>query len=85
MNLTSGFDPIPRRKFWETIRKLAEDGTTVFVTTHYMMEAEYCDRLSIMRAGKVIALGSPVELKQNYKKDSLEDVFVSLVQKGVEQ
>lgn len=77
---TSGVDPITRRRFWETIRALAEDGTTVFVTTHYMMEAEYCDRLSIMRAGKVIALGSPNELKQMNKKDSLEDVFVSLVQ-----
>ena len=49
------------------------------------MEAEYCDRLSIMRAGKVIAIGSPNKLKQNNKKDSLEDVFVSLVQKGVDQ
>lgn len=82
---TSGVDPITRRKFWETIRMLADQGTTVFVTTHYMMEAEYCDRLSIMRAGKVIAIGSPGELKQRYKKDSLEDVFVSLVQLGVDQ
>ncbi len=80
---TSGVDPITRRKFWETIRKLSEAGTTVFVTTHYMMEAEYCDRLSIMRAGKVIALGTPIELKRKYEKKSLEDVFVSLVQKGV--
>lgn len=82
---TSGVDPITRRKFWETIRQLAEAGTTVFVTTHYMMEAEYCDRLSIMRAGKVIALGTPVELKNKYEKNSLEDVFVSLVQQGVDQ
>lgn len=82
---TSGVDPITRRKFWETIRKLAEGGTTVFVTTHYMMEAEYCDRLSIMRAGKVIALGTPNELKQKYTKSSLEDVFVSLVQQGADK
>ncbi|MCK5132912.1 MAG: ABC transporter ATP-binding protein [Candidatus Sabulitectum sp.] len=82
---TSGVDPIIRRKFWETIRAKAEGGTTVFVTTHYMLEAEYCDRLSIMRAGKVIAIGSPGELKQKNKKDSLEDVFVSLVQGGEEQ
>ena len=77
---TSGVDPITRRKFWETIRAKAEDGTTVFVTTHYMMEAEYCDRLSIMRAGTVIAIGSPGELKQRQQKNSLEDVFISLVQ-----
>lgn len=79
---TSGVDPITRRKFWETIRFLAEDGTTVFVTTHYMMEAEYCDRLAIMQAGKVIALGSPSELKQKISADTLEDVFVTLMQGG---
>lgn len=82
---TSGVDPITRRKFWETIRAKSDEGTTVFVTTHYMIEAEYCDRLSIMRAGKVIAIGSPGELKQKYEKNSLEDVFVSLVQQGAEQ
>ena len=79
---TSGVDPITRRRFWETIRAKSDAGTTVFVTTHYMMEAEYCDRLSIMRAGKVIALGSPGDLKQQNNKDSLEDVFISLVQKA---
>jgi len=77
---TSGVDPVSRRKFWETIRAKSDDGTTVFVTTHYMMEAEYCDRLSIMRAGRVIALGSPEELKRKNGRDTLEDVFVSLVQ-----
>ena len=77
---TSGVDPVTRRKFWETIRAKSDEGTTVFVTTHYMMEAEYCDRLSIMRRGKVIAIGSPSELKQRNNKDSLEEVFVSLVQ-----
>ncbi len=77
---TSGVDPVTRRKFWETIRAKADEGTTVFVTTHYMMEAEYCDRLSIMRAGKVIAMGSPGELKRQNNKDSLEEVFISLVQ-----
>jgi len=77
---TSGVDPVSRRKFWETIRAKSDDGTTVFVTTHYMMEAEYCDRLSIMRAGRVIALGSPDELKRSNGRDTLEDVFVSLVQ-----
>jgi ABC-2 type transport system ATP-binding protein len=77
---TSGVDPVSRRRFWETIRAKSDDGTTVFVTTHYMMEAEYCDRLSIMRAGRVIALGSPEELKRENGRDTLEDVFVSLVQ-----
>lgn len=76
---TSGVDPNTRRRFWESIRKMADDGTTVFVTTHYMLEAEYCDRLSIMRQGKVIALGSPEQLKAGAKKDTLEDVFISLV------
>ncbi len=79
---TSGVDPLTRRKFWETIRSLATDGTTVFVTTHYMMEAEYCDRLAIMQAGRVIAMGSPAELKRNTSTDTLEDVFVTLVQGG---
>ena len=79
---TSGVDPLTRRKFWETIRSLATDGTTVFVTTHYMMEAEYCDRLAIMQAGRVIAMGSPAELKRNTSTNTLEDVFVTLVQGG---
>ncbi|MCK5786257.1 MAG: ABC transporter ATP-binding protein [Candidatus Sabulitectum sp.] len=82
---TSGVDPITRRKFWETIRSISQKGTTVFVTTHYMLEAEYCDRLSIMRAGKVIALGTPGELKQMNHKNSLEEVFVSLVQEEAVQ
>ena len=77
---TSGVDPVTRRKFWETIRSMSKDGTTVFVTTHYMMEAEYCDRLAIMRAGKLIAMGSPAELKESISADTLEDVFVTLVQ-----
>jgi len=81
---TSGVDPITRRRFWETIRTSAEKGTTVFVTTHYMMEAEYCDRLAIMRSGRVIALGSPGELKQRQKRSSLEDVFISLA-RGADQ
>jgi ABC-2 type transport system ATP-binding protein len=75
---TSGVDPVTRRKFWETIRVMAQDGTTVFVTTHYMMEAEYCDRLAIMRAGKVIALGTPGDLKKDASAETLEDVFIAL-------
>lgn len=76
---TSGVDPNTRRTFWQGIRDLSSEGTTVFVTTHYMIEAEYCDRLSVMRRGRVIALGSPDELKASQGLGSLEDVFISLV------
>lgn len=77
---TSGVDPISRRKFWETIREKADRGTTVFVTTHYMLEAEYCDRISIMQRGHMIAMGSPENLKKQQRKNTLEDVFISLVE-----
>jgi len=63
---TSGVDPIARRAFWDLIYELAESGVTIFVTTHYMDEAEYCDRISLMEAGKIIALGTPMELKTEY-------------------
>lgn len=79
---TSGVDPNTRRRFWEGIREMAREGTTVFVTTHYMLEAEYCDRISIMKNGKVIALGTPEELKQGEK--TLEEAFISMIGK-VEQ
>jgi len=62
---TAGVDPIARRQFWELIHQLAEDGTTVFVTTHYMDEAEYCHRLAMINRGKIVALGTPAELKRN--------------------
>lgn len=76
---TGGVDPITRRQFWELIYHAAERGTTVFVTTHYLDEAEYCDRLSIMVDGKIGALGTPAELKQQFGVQSLDDVFVRLV------
>jgi ABC-2 type transport system ATP-binding protein len=76
---TSGVDPISRREFWGLINELAQQGTTIFVTTHYMDEAEYCNRLSIMHQGKIITIDSPRSLKQEYNKASIEDVFVSLV------
>jgi ABC-2 type transport system ATP-binding protein len=76
---TSGVDPISRREFWEMIYDLAQSGTTVFVTTHFMEEAEYCHRLSIMYQGAIIALGSPQELKANYQRQSIEEVFIHLV------
>ena len=60
---TSGVDPVARRQFWEVIRALAERGTTVFVSTHYMEEAEYCDRLAFMNRGRVVAMGTPAELR----------------------
>lgn len=79
---TSGVDPNTRRKFWASIREMASLGTTVFVTTHYMLEAEYCDRISIMKTGDVVAMGSPEELKKGGR--TLEDVFISLVKRGDE-
>ena len=75
---TSGVDPITRRQFWELIYAAAARGTTVFVTTHYMDEAEYCDRISIMVDGKIAALGTPAELKEKLGADSVDDVFVRL-------
>jgi len=61
---TSGVDPISRRKFWGLIQQMARDGVTVFVTTHYMEEAEYCNRLALIYRGRIVALGTPTELKQ---------------------
>jgi ABC-2 type transport system ATP-binding protein len=68
---TSGVDPIARRQFWDLIHQMASEGVTVFVTTHYMEEAEYCNRLALIFRGKMVALGSPSELKQNYMQGEL--------------
>jgi drug efflux transport system ATP-binding protein len=68
---TSGVDPISRRQFWDLIHTMAGDGVTVFVTTHYMEEAEYCNRLALIYRGKMVALGTPSELKQKYMKGEL--------------
>lgn len=76
---TSGVDPKARRGFWDLIYQTAESGKTVFVTTHYMDEAEYCHRISIMREGKLIALDSPAHLREKYGEKSMQDVFISLV------
>jgi len=81
---TGGVDPISRREFWNLIYNLADAGTTVFVTTHYMDEAEYCHRLSIMHAGKIVAMGSPQVLKETYGKKSIEEVFIHLVKSEME-
>jgi ABC-2 type transport system ATP-binding protein len=75
---TGGVDPITRRQFWEMIYAAAARGTTVFVTTHYMDEAEYCDRISIMVEGRIAAMGTPEELKQQFGVESVDEVFVRL-------
>jgi ABC-2 type transport system ATP-binding protein len=86
---TSGVDPIARRAFWDLIYGLAAEGKTVFVTTHYMDEAEYCHRISLMYGGKMIALGSPDELKDHLAQRSpreihptMEDVFIETIEEA---
>ena len=75
---TGGVDPVTRRQFWELIYRAADRGITVFVTTHYMDEAEYCDRVSIMVDGRIDALGSPAELKRQFNGETMYDVFYAL-------
>jgi ABC-2 type transport system ATP-binding protein len=75
---TGGVDPSTRRQFWDMIYDAAEKGTTIFVTTHYMDEAEYCDRISIMVDGKIAAIGKPDELKSQMKMSSMDEVFYTL-------
>jgi ABC-2 type transport system ATP-binding protein len=77
---TSGVDPIARREFWDLIYQLSETGHTVFVTTHYMDEAEYCHRLALMYNGKIVALDTPAALKQAAGKASMEEVFVATIE-----
>jgi len=77
---TSGVDPIARREFWDLIYQLSEQGHTVFVTTHYMDEAEYCHRLALMYKGKIVALDTPAALKEAAGKQSMEEVFVSTIE-----
>jgi ABC-2 type transport system ATP-binding protein len=75
---TGGVDPVTRRQFWEMIYETASRGITVFVTTHYMDEAEYCDRISIMSEGRIVALDTPANLKKQYNAESVEEVFVKI-------
>jgi ABC-2 type transport system ATP-binding protein len=82
---TSGVDPLARREFWSRISALAQRGVTVMVTTHFMEEAEYCDRLAIMAAGEILALGTPEQIKQRMRTDSqpeptMEDAFIGLLE-----
>jgi len=80
---TGGVDPIARRQFWDMIYQAAHDGITVFVTTHYMDEAEYCDRVSIMVDGRIEALDTPTALKMTYNAMNMDEVFLKLARRGV--
>jgi ABC-2 type transport system ATP-binding protein len=79
---TSGVDPITRRQFWEMIYETAHQGLTVFVTTHYMDEAEYCDRVSIMVDGRIVDLDTPYTLKSKYGANDMNEVFIKLARGG---
>ncbi|HAI84848.1 MAG TPA: ABC transporter [Chitinophagaceae bacterium] len=82
---TGGVDPVTRREFWNMIYQAAAAGITVFVTTHYMDEAEYCNRISIMVDGKIEALDTPTALKQQYHATSMDEVFLQLARKANRQ
>jgi len=80
---TGGVDPVTRRQFWELIHDATREGITVFVTTHYMDEAEYCNRVSIMVDGRIDALDTPANLKKKYDAKNMNDVFIQLARKAV--
>jgi ABC-2 type transport system ATP-binding protein len=80
---TGGVDPVTRREFWELIYDASERGITVFVTTHYMDEAEYCNRVSIMVDGRIEALDTPKNLKKTFNSLSMDEVFLKLARKAV--
>lgn len=80
---TSGVDPISRRSFWDLIYELAGQGVTVFVTTHYMEEAEYCDRLGLIYRGELIASGTPDELKTRFMQDDIIEVLCEQPQEAI--
>ncbi len=79
---TGGIDPVARRTFWRVISDLASAGTTIMVTTHYMDEAEYCHRLGIMKDGRIVAVGSPDELRNTHQAATMEEVFLSVAGTG---
>jgi ABC-2 type transport system ATP-binding protein len=86
---TSGADPLARREFWRRITELAEHGVTVVVTTHFMEEAEYCDRVAIMDAGRILAQGTPAEIRSrasgesaDKKEPTMEDAFIAIVEEA---
>ncbi|UCD95691.1 MAG: ABC transporter ATP-binding protein [Candidatus Zixiibacteriota bacterium] len=76
---TGGVDPVFRRRFWEILYSLADEGTTLFVTTHYMDEAEFCRRVSIMHRGRIIEIGTPDDLTRKYNQSSLQELFIKLI------
>ncbi|MDD4857250.1 MAG: ABC transporter ATP-binding protein [Candidatus Krumholzibacteria bacterium] len=76
---TGGVDPVFRRRFWEILYRLADDGTNLFVTTHYMDEAEFCSRISIMHRGKIVVVGRPRELVASRGLRNLQETFISLI------
>jgi len=79
---TGGVDPVTRREFWSMIYEAAENGITIFVTTHYMDEAEYCNRVSIMVDGRIESLDTPAALKRDYNAASMDEVFLKLARKA---
>ncbi|MGE5110173.1 MAG: ATP-binding cassette domain-containing protein [Acidobacteriaceae bacterium] len=81
---TSGVDPISRRQFWDLIHQMSEQGVTVFVSTHYMEEAEYCNRIALIFRGKIVALGSPAELKQKHMKGELLELECAPLSRAIE-
>jgi len=76
---TGGVDPVFRRRFWEILYRLSEKGTTLFVTTHYMDEAEFCRRISIMHRGRIIEVGSPREMVKRHDQPDLQETFIHLI------
>ena len=82
---TGGVDPITRRQFWEMIYETARSGISVFVTTHYMDEAEYCDRVSIMVEGRIAALDTPLALREKYQAQNMNEVFLKLARTQTEE
>ena len=87
---TSGVDPLARREFWSRINALAGRGVTIMVTTHFMEEAEYCDRLAIMAAGEILTMGTPGSIKaqarsEELREPTLEDAFVGLIKAHAQQ
>ncbi len=80
---TSGVDPITRRQFWEMIYETSDKGVSILVTTHYLDEAEYCNRMSIMVDGRIAALDSPANLKRTYNSRNIDDVFIKLTREGI--
>ncbi len=79
---TGGVDPVFRRHFWEYLYRLTDEGTTLFVTTHYMDEAEYCRRISIMHQGRIVEIGSPQWLIHKYGQPDLQETFIHLISGG---